>query len=82
MTVAEQWEQLWLPLFPLASDDLPAGVDREDALMRALWNRHDWLPNAVVGAGRRLGQRGTAAGGIDDMSSSQPAPVRHCEFHS
>jgi hypothetical protein len=48
MTVAEQWEQLWLPLFPLASDDLPAGVDREDALMRALWNRHDWLPNAVV----------------------------------
>ncbi|MGC5049229.1 replication initiation protein [Micrococcus porci] len=23
-------------------------VDHEDALMRSLWNRHDWLPNAVV----------------------------------
>jgi hypothetical protein len=29
MTVAEQWEQLWLPVFPLASDDLRAGVYRE-----------------------------------------------------
>ena len=68
---------MWLPLWPLASDDLKAGiyrtsreaargrryieanpralsnllvvdVDHEDALMRSLWNRHEWLPNAVV----------------------------------
>lgn len=74
---AQTWEQMWLPLWPLASDDLRAGiyrtarkdargkryieanpqalsnllvvdVDHEDALMRALWDRHDWLPNAVV----------------------------------
>ncbi|EIH5688811.1 MULTISPECIES: replication initiation protein [Bacteria] len=74
---AQTWEQMWLPLWPLASDDLRAGiyrtarkdargrryieanprslsnllvvdVDHEDALMRALWDRQDWLPNAVV----------------------------------
>ena len=73
----QAWEQMWLPLWPLASDDLKAGiyrtarttargrryieanpqalsnllvvdVDHEDALMRALWDRKDWLPNAVV----------------------------------
>lgn len=72
-----QWEQMWLPLWPLASDDLRHGIYREsredalrrryieanphqvsnllvvdvdhpDALMRAVWDRHDWLPNAVV----------------------------------
>ena len=66
-----------MPLWPLASDDLKAGiyrtaratargrryieanpqslsnllvvdVDHEDALMRSLWNRRGWLPNAVV----------------------------------
>lgn len=74
---ATQWEQLWLPLWPLASDDLRAGVyrvsresalgkryieanphaisnllvvdvDHEDAVLRAMWDRHDWLPNAIV----------------------------------
>lgn len=74
---ATQWEQMWLPLWPLASDDLRAGVyrvsreaalgkryieanphaisnllvvdiDHPDALLRAMWDRHDWLPNAVV----------------------------------
>nr|CDL66254.1 unnamed protein product [uncultured bacterium] len=74
---AEKWEQLWLPLWPLASDDLRAGVyrvsrasalgkryietnphalsnllvvdiDQPDAALRAVWDRHDWLPNAVV----------------------------------
>lgn len=74
---AETWEQMWLPLWPLASDDLRTGiyrtarkdargrryieanpqalsnllvvdVDHEDALMRALWDRREWLPNAVV----------------------------------
>lgn len=74
---ARSWEQMWLPLWPLASDDLRAGiyrtsrgaargkryieanphalsnllvvdVDHEDALMRSLWNRREWLPNAVV----------------------------------
>lgn len=73
----QAWGQMWLPLWPLASDDLKAGiyrtpretargrryieanpralsnllvvdVDHEDALMRSLWDRHDWLPNAVV----------------------------------
>lgn len=73
----QAWEQMWLPLWPLASDDLKAGiyrtarttargrryieanpqalsnllvvdVDHEDALMRSLWDRKDWLPNAVV----------------------------------
>lgn len=72
-----RWEQLWLPLWPLASDDLREGiyrgsradalakryveanpqaisnllvvdVDHEDALMRSLWDRRQWLPNAVV----------------------------------
>lgn len=72
-----QWEQMWLPLWPLASDDLRHGIYREsrttalkrryieanpkamsnllvvdvdhpDALMRAVWDRQGWLPNAVV----------------------------------
>lgn len=76
-THSPAWEQMWLPLWPLASDDLSAGiyrqsrpnalnrryieanpqamsnllvvdVDHEDALMRSLWDRKDWLPNAVV----------------------------------
>ena len=71
------WEQMWLPRRPLASDDLKAGIyrenrskaltrryieanpqamsnllvvdiDHEDALLRAVWNRKEWLPNAVV----------------------------------
>ena len=71
------FEQLWLPLWPLASDNLREGiyrtsrkkalgkryvetnpdalsnllvvdVDHDDALLRSLWERHDWLPNAVV----------------------------------
>lgn len=74
---ARQWEQMWLPLWPLASDDLRQGVyrvsrqaalgrryieanphaisnllvvdvDHEDALLRTVWDRHEWLPNAVV----------------------------------
>lgn len=73
----DQFEQLWLPLWPLASDDLRQGIYREsreaalrrryieanphavsnllvvdvdhpDALMRSVWDRHGWLPNAVV----------------------------------
>ena len=73
----QAWAQMWLPLWPLASDDLKAGiyrtarqeargrryieanprslsnllvvdVDHEDALMRSLWDRKEWLPNAVV----------------------------------
>lgn len=73
----EAWGQMWLPLWPLASDDLKTGiyrtaratargrryieanpqslsnllvvdVDHEDALLRSLWNRRGWLPNAVV----------------------------------
>lgn len=73
----QQWEQLWLPIWPLASDDLKAGIyrmsrssalglryieanphalsnllvvdiDHEDALLRTMWNRKNWLPNAVV----------------------------------
>lgn len=76
-TVDEQWEQVWLPRWPLASDDLAAGIyrmarpsalgvryievnpqaisnllvvdcDHPDAAMRAVWDRHDWLPNAIV----------------------------------
>lgn len=72
-----RFEQLWLPLWPLASDNLREGiyrtsrekaldkryietnpdalsnllvvdVDHDDALLRSLWERHDWLPNAVV----------------------------------
>lgn len=72
-----RWEQLWLPLWPYASDDLRYGIyrttrtealtmryvetnpllisnllvvdiDHSDAVMRALWDRNDWLPNAVV----------------------------------
>lgn len=71
------WEQLWLPLYPFASDDLRDGIyrmkrkdalerryveanphalsnllvidiDHSDALLRAVWDRKDWLPNAVV----------------------------------
>ena len=73
----QQWEQLWLPLWPYATDSLHEGIyrtnrtealgkryieanpqavsnllvidiDHDDALMRAVWNRHEWLPNAVV----------------------------------
>lgn len=72
-----RWEQLWLPLWPLASDDLKAGIyrgsrqtalkrryieanpqaisnllvvdiDHEDALLRSIWDRDGWRPNAVV----------------------------------
>ena len=72
-----RFEQLWLPLWPLASDNLREGiyrtsrekaigkryieanpdalsnllvvdVDHDDALLRSLWHRHDWLPNVVV----------------------------------
>lgn len=72
-----RWEQLWLPIWPLASDDLKAGIyrgsrqnalqrryieanpqavsnllvvdiDHEDALLRSIWDRDDWRPNAVV----------------------------------
>lgn len=74
---AGQWEQLWLPLFPLASDVLRDGIyrmprstalskryieanpqalsnllvvdiDHSDAILRALWDRENWRPNAVV----------------------------------
>ncbi len=73
----ETWGQMWLPLWPLASDDLLHGIyrtsrhnalglryieanpqamsnllvvdiDHPDALMRAMWNRREWQPNAVV----------------------------------
>lgn len=73
----EVWEQLWLPLWPLASDDLRHGIyrqsrpsalgvryieanphavsnllvvdiDHDDALIRAMWHRKAWLPNAIV----------------------------------
>jgi hypothetical protein len=72
-----RWEQLWLPLWPLASDDprrgiyrqsrgkalgrryveanpqalsnlLVVDVDHDNALERSIWERPDWLPNAVV----------------------------------
>lgn len=72
-----RFEQLWLPLWPLATNDFAEGlyrtsrakaigkryieanpddisnllvvdIDHEDALLRAVWDRHDWLPNAVV----------------------------------
>ena len=72
-----RWEQLWLPIWPLASDDLKAGIyrgsrqnalqrryieanpqavsnllvvdiDHEDALLRSIWDREGWRPNAVV----------------------------------
>src|SRR5699024_9320778 len=72
-----RWEQLWLPIWPLASDDLKAGIyrdsrhnalsrryieanpqavsnllvvdiDHEDALLRSIWDRDGWRPNAVV----------------------------------
>lgn len=74
---SKQWEQLWLPLWPYASDQLYEGIyrmsrthaldrryietnpqalsnllvvdiDHPDALLRAMENRHGWLPNAVV----------------------------------
>lgn len=73
----ETWGQMWLPLWPLASDDLFNGIyrtsrhnaldmryieanpqamsnllvvdiDHSDALMRAVWDREGWRPNAVV----------------------------------
>lgn len=73
----ERWEQLWLPLWPLASDDFRKGVyrmarkdarlkryieanpkalsnllvvdiDHDDAALRAIWNSHGAMPNAVV----------------------------------
>lgn len=76
-TSTETWGQLWLPLWPLASDDLLHGIyrtsrhnalgqryieanpqslsnllvvdiDHPDALMRAMWDRKAWQPNAVV----------------------------------
>ena len=76
-TSTETWGQMWLPLWPLASDDLLHGIyrtsrhnaldrryieanpqamsnllvvdiDHPDALMRAMWNRQEWQPNAVV----------------------------------
>lgn len=72
-----RFEQLWLPLWPLASDELREGIyrtsrekaigkryieanpdavsnllvvdiDHSDALLRTLWDREDWRPNAVV----------------------------------
>lgn len=72
-----RWEQLWLPLWPLASDNLREGIyrgsrqnalqrryieanpqavsnllvvdiDHEDALVRSIWDRDGWRPNAVV----------------------------------
>ncbi|HLS02820.1 MAG TPA: replication initiation protein, partial [Beutenbergiaceae bacterium] len=72
-----RWEQLWLPLWPLSSDDLRTGIyrgsrqtalkrryieanpqaisnllvvdiDKEDALLRSIWDRDKWRPNAVV----------------------------------
>ena len=71
------FEDVWLPIFPLASDNLRDGIyrmkreralgkryveanpsqysnllvvdiDHPDALLRALWDRKKWLPNAVV----------------------------------
>src|SRR5699024_9152378 len=30
------------------SNLLVVDVDHDDALLRSLWQRHDWLPNAVV----------------------------------
>ena len=74
---SEQWLAVYLPLWPLASDDLREGIyrmstpdalrrrfieanpqqisnllvvdiDHEDAALRAMWARQDWLPNAVV----------------------------------
>lgn len=73
----DQWEQLWLPLWPLASDNLRNGiyrtsrqsalgkryieanpqaisnllvvdVDHDDAALRAIWNGHGMIPNAIV----------------------------------
>ncbi len=72
-----KFEQLWLPLWPLASDNLRDGIyrtsrqkalekrfieanpdaisnllvvdiDHDDALIRAMWDREQWRPNAVV----------------------------------
>lgn len=72
-----RFEQLWLPLWPLASNDLREGIyrtsrtkaigkryieanpdavsnllvvdiDHPDALLRPLWDRQGWMPNAVV----------------------------------
>lgn len=72
-----RFEQLWLPLWPLASDELREGIyrtsrtkaldkryieanpeaisnllvidiDHSDALLRTMWDRDGWRPNAVV----------------------------------
>nr|WP_010891119.1 replication initiation protein [Corynebacterium glutamicum]CAA51237.1 hypothetical protein [Corynebacterium glutamicum] len=72
-----RFEQLWLPLWPLASDNLRDGIyrtsrdkaldkryietnpdaisnllvvdiDKQDALLRSMWDRDGWRPNAVV----------------------------------
>lgn len=72
-----EFQQLWLPLWPLASDNLREGIyrtsrekalgkryveanpesmsnlivvdiDHNDALLRSLWDREGWRPNAVV----------------------------------
>lgn len=77
MADTTRWEQLWLPLWPLSSDDLRTGIyrgsrqtalkrryieanpqalsnllvvdiDQEDALLRSIWDRDRWRPNAVV----------------------------------
>lgn len=74
---AKQWEQLWLPLWPYASDELYWGIyrmgrddalhrryieanphaisnllvvdiDHPDAFLRAVADRHGWVPNAVT----------------------------------
>lgn len=76
-TQTSEWEQLWLPHRPLATNSFRTGlhrekrpvaltrryieanpralsnllvvdIDHEDAVMRALWERKGWLPNAVV----------------------------------
>lgn len=73
----QQWEQMWLPGFPYASNDLKDGIyrmkrepalerlyieanpkalsnllvvdiDHDDARLRCMWDRHDWLPNAII----------------------------------
>lgn len=75
--ITDQWEQLWLPFYPLASDNLRNGIyrmsrdkarekryieanpeaisnllivdiDHDDAALRAVWNAHGMIPNAIV----------------------------------
>lgn len=77
LDLGQDWDQLWLPRRPLATDDLALGifrmargdalerryietnpqavsnllvvdVDHPDAKVRALWDRKDWLPNALT----------------------------------